>query len=517
MTESMAATDSTPTSERLAEDYDISETTTVTTQHNGTFRGTELEYTARAGRRALIDDEGEVEVQLFYVEYTRDGFAPADRPITFFINGGPGAATAWLHIGGLGPHKIAMNSDGSTPAPPARVINNPESPLNLTDMVFIDAPGTGYSRMASDDVKDRLLSFEPDLDVFVRFIVSYLTDRDRHGSPLFVYGESYGGLRAAGLSDRLVRGGIPVSGVVLLSGLIDALTITPSMMNNLPYELLVPSYATIAGFHGRLAADLPEGQELRDAAERWAIKRFRPALAMGNRLEGDERSAIRSELSRFVGVSEEILERKDLRLDVPTFMESLLPDRNLSGRIDARLIGFPPADMVEEPFYDPAMGSMVAAFNSAVHQYLPGVLGFNLDIPYRVYSRDTASRFYATVSDITGIQTGTSLQSALVKNPHFRVLNIMGIYDLATPYWSSEYALQHLPIPADRRDNITCVRVPAGHMPYADQAGLTATNGAFANFLEATTADQHLLPGIGATPANQIDDSREISIDSTEM
>ncbi len=461
-----------------AEDTDVSATTAVITHHSGTFNAQSFKYTATAGRIPVDGPNGAVDAQFFYVAYTRDGASTSKRPLTFLTNGGPGAATAWLHLGGIGPVKIDLEADGATPPPPSRVIPNPESILDRTDLVFVDAPGTGYSRAANDAAKTRLFTRDGDLNAYAEFVLRYLALTHRWGSPVFLFGESYGGMRMAGLSDHLIRRGVPLSGVVLLSAVIDSQTLTPSSINELPYVLEIPSYATIAAFHGKSDPSLPkDGDALRAAAQRWAEDQYAPALSKGTRLTEEERARVARDLVKFTGLPQEIIEKDNLRIDVPTFMRYLLPGANLVvGRVDGRMSGPAPASRVEEPFYDPAMGSLTPAFTSAASQYLADELGYAPAMPYRMYSQEVATRFELMPAAHNGNEgyeeSLGALQSTVVKNAAFRLLSMNGIYDLACPYWSMEYSIDHMPIPASYRANIKTVRLDGGHMAYDDRRGL---------------------------------------------
>ncbi len=475
------------------EDGDVGSGADVVTRHSGTFHGRAIKYSATAGRLPIMGPDGSVDAQMFFVAYTQDGAAPGTRPITFLVNGGPGAATAWLHLGGIGPRKVRLNPDGSVPAPPVRLTDNPDSILDRTDLVFIDAPGTGFSRLSGDAAKGRLLEKRGDLDAFASFVQTYLRKNGRFGSPLYLYGESYGSFRMAGLSDVLIRRGVPINGVVLLSSALDFATLQPTNINDLPYQLTLPSYASIAAFHNRLTPPRTDIDALRREAEEWTTNVYGPALAKGNKLLGAERQRIVDGLVRFTGLSPSVIETENLRIDVPQFMKYLQADRGLvTGRTDGRLVGPPPASAVEEPFYDPAMGDLTPAFTAAASQYLFGELRYDISLPYRMYSRDVATRFRFGRGDADAVvadsdrQTLTALQSTIVKNRNLKVLAIQGLYDLATPYMSVKYTLDHMPLPPDYAANVELLVVPAGHMAYDDARALREMNDATVRFIDAS-------------------------------
>ncbi len=478
----------------VSEDADVTATAAVVTRHSGIFNGTRVDYIATAGRSPLAGLDGQVAAQVFFVASTRTDAAPGSRPVTFAVNGGPGAGTAWLHLGALGPQKVSMRPDGTPPPPPARLEDNHLSPLDKSDLVFVDTPGTGYSRVADEAAKRRLFDVQGDIDALVTFIKSYLSANGRWGSPIYLFGESYGGTRVAGLSDALVQQGVPVSGVILLSAALDFLLLNASMMNDLPYVMLIPSYAAVAAFHGRLAPSLPRDvPTLIRTAQDWALGDYSRALTQAELLSSENRARAVDGLIGFTGLSRQVVEQADLRVSVPTFMNALLADQHLvTGRVDGRLTGPQPLNAVQEPWYDPAMGALTPAYSAAAEQYMTGTLNYRSSIPYRMYSRDVDTRFVmaeAQQDDGAGgyPQTLTSLQSAIVKNPSLRVLVMGGIYDLASPFWSTEYEVAHMRLPPDYARNVTIARLTSGHMAYNDAEGAREMSAAVSRFLKNTS------------------------------
>ncbi|MBV9439228.1 MAG: peptidase S10 [Candidatus Eremiobacteraeota bacterium] len=471
-----------------ADDLNIAETSAVSSHWVGIFHRRSIRYTASAARLAIPGPSGTPDAQLFYVAYTADGIAADRRPVTFLMNGGPGSATAWLHLGGLGPKKIVLDQIGVPPPPPARLEDNPLSPLDRTDLVFIDAPGTGYSRVASDDAKSRLFQRDGDLQAFATFIKRYLSETKRWSSPVYLFGESYGGTRAAGLCDVLVRQGVPLSGVVLLSSALDFGLNEPSLTNDLPYVMLVPSYAIVAAYHGKTDRSLPkQPSALIRAAQLWAAGDYARALARGNRLSLQERARVARGLFQFIGIAPPVIEAANLRVDVQTFQKYLLADRGVvGGRVDGRLSGPQTMNAADEPWYDPAMGALTPAYSAAAEQLLGQVLGYHAGIPYRMYSRDVASHFVLAPAEkfpnLGYPETLSALQTAAVKNQHFKILVLGGIYDLAAPFWTTEYEMDHLPMTPSFRRNISIVRLTAGHMAYDDRDGLRQMSDALGRF-----------------------------------
>lgn len=489
----VTATAQDPQRPGTSDDTDVREYAPVTRRQTGVFNGAKIAYTVTAGRQPLTGPDGSVDAQVFYVAYVKDDAPAATRPLTFLMNGGPGAATAWLHMGGVGPRKVALNADGSVPAGPTRLTDNADSVLDRTDLVFIDAPGTGFSRLSGEAAKKRMLTRSGDLDAFASFVQGYLRTHGRFASPVYLFGESYGSFRAAGLSDVLIRQGVPLKGVMLLSSALDFGVLTGSMTNDLPYVLLLPSYASIAAFHHRLPGNRLDDDSLRQDAAAWALSVYAPALAKGSRLTTTERETVVQGLTRFTGLDASVISANDLRIEVTVFMAQLNAATGMvTGRTDGRLVGPPPRGRVEEPFYDPAMGALTPAFTSAASQYLFGELGVSVPLSYRMYSRDVASRFVLADTGLYGNlgypEALSALQSSLVKHTDFRVLSMQGIYDLATPYWATEYSLDHMPLPAAYLANVTHARLRGGHMAYDDEVGLRQMRQAIVSFIDGDRA-----------------------------
>ncbi|HZD96335.1 MAG TPA: peptidase S10, partial [Candidatus Sulfotelmatobacter sp.] len=311
------------------EDEALAETTAVVSHHQITVNGKPLKYAATAGRLAIRPESGPAEAAIFFTAYTLEGEETKARPLTFVFNGGPGTATAWLHLGALGPRKIRLEKDGGVPAPPYVMIDNPETILDRTDLVFIDAPGTGYSRVRSDLTK-KFYSVPGDADAFYRFIRLYLTRYQRWRSPLFLFGESYGTTRAAALANHLTDNYIPVSGVALLSVGLDFQTLMPGNMNDLPHQVIVPSYTMIAAYHKKLAPDLSKNlDETIKKVEQWCVTDYAQALAQGNALDMEKRKQIVAQLAAYTGLKPDLIEEYDLRIEPQVFMHNLLKDRKL--------------------------------------------------------------------------------------------------------------------------------------------------------------------------------------------
>jgi carboxypeptidase C (cathepsin A) len=309
------------------EHYDVSEVPPVITHHQLSLNGKTLAYTATTGRLPIKRGDGKIEAEMFFVAYTLDGQDADKRPLTFAFNGGPGSASVWLHMGALGPKRVVLQPNGFMPAAPYRLEDNPDTLLDRSDVVMIDAMSTGYSRAATAELTKKFLGVKGDVQAFGEFIRLYLSRYERWNSPLFLLGESYGTTRAAGIAGYLADHGISFNGVTLLSMAVDFQTLEWNNSNDLPYFLLVPSFTMIAGYHHKLSTDLTQDMaRTREEVVRWSSNDYALALAKGDSLTPEEHRKIVEQLSRYTGLRPEVIEAHDMRIDVPTFTRELLLD-----------------------------------------------------------------------------------------------------------------------------------------------------------------------------------------------
>lgn len=469
--------------------FDMTEVPPVVTHHQIQAGGRTLHYTATAGHLPIKDAAGTTEALMFYVAYTLDGASPNERPLTFAFNGGPGSASLWLHMGVLGPRKVVLQKEGFLPAAPYRLEDNASTPLDKTDVVVVDAIGTGFSRPSTAAKGKKFWSVDGDIDSFSEFIRLYITRNERWSSPLFLLGESYGTTRAAGISNHLAEAGISFNGIVLLSTVLNFETLEFNKTNDLPYELIVPSYAMIAAYHHKLAPELTRNLDaMRKEVEQWASTDYSLALAKGDSLAPAERSAVIDRLARYTGLTREFLDESNLRVDVSGFTHRLLADRKLRvGRLDGRFTGPDPLGFVDTPFYDPT-GAIAPAFTSVLNDYVRRELGYKTDMPYYVMARAAWGHAFdwdwGSASDGFA-DTATALRQAMVKNPYLKVLVIEGYYDLATPYYAVNYTMDHLDLTPEFRKNISYTTDPAGHMVYLDSQSLVKMKSDLAAFIDA--------------------------------
>ena len=473
--------------------FDVSEAPPVVTHHQITVNGSVLKYTATAGRLPLKRADGKIEAEMFFVAYTLDGADAAKRPLTFAFNGGPGSATIWLHMGALGPKRVVMKPDGMMPPAPYRVEDNPYTLLDKSDLVFIDAMSTGFSRAMNPETSKKFLGVNGDIKAFGEFIRLYLTRYERWPSPLFLFGESYGTTRAAGIAGYLADRGISFNGISLLSMALTFQTLENSKSNDEPYILLIPTFTMIAGYHHKLPADLAaDMNKAREESEQWASGEYTQALAKGDALTPEERAKVIADMARFTGLSKDVIDQANLRIDVQKFTHYLLLDQKLRvGRLDGRFTGVDPDGLLDTPFSDPTEPAIVPPYTSVFNNYVRTELGYKTDMPYYVFPDDDSGfeKNWDWGSAANGYpDTATALRQALVKDPYLKVQVLEGYYDLATPYFAANYTMNHLDLGPQFRKNFSFATYEAGHMVYLPVEGLKKMRADTGGFMERAMA-----------------------------
>ena len=469
----------------------MTEVAPVVTHHQISVNGKTLRYTATAGRLPIKRGDGKIEAEMFFVAYSLDGQDVSKRPLTFAFNGGPGSASIWLHMGALGPRRVALQADGSLPAPPYKLEDNPYTLLDKSDLVLVDAIGTGFSRAETAEISKKFWGVNGDIDAFSEFIRLYITRYDRWGSPLFLLGESYGTTRSAGIAGKLAPDGILFNGITLLSTVLNFQTLADTKTNDEPYIFLMPSFTMIAGFHHKLPPDLQQDvNKARQQAEQWAVTDYASALAKGDAISPDERQKTIDQMARFTGLSKDIIDQANLRIDVVKFTHYLLIDQKLRvGRLDGRYKGPDPEGLMDTPFYDPTEANVLPPFTAVLNNYVRSELGYKTDMPYYVFAREAGvNSKWEWGSAIEGFpDTASALRKALVRDPYLKVLVMEGYYDLATPFFGADYTMDHLNLPADYRKNISYATYDSGHMVYLDSKSHAKLKQDWDNFIDATS------------------------------
>jgi len=461
----------------------------VKSQHSVTINGQKLDYTAVAGTILLRDNEDKPTAGIFYIAYTKDGETNlARRPITFSFNGGPGSSSVWMHLGLLGPRRVLLKEDGTSLPPPYQLVDNEFSLLDETDLVFIDPVSTGFSRAVKPDDAKKFHSVESDLRSVANFIRLYTTRNTRWGSPKFIIGESYGTTRAAGLTGELrERQRMNVNGIMLVSTVLNFETISFARGNDLPYALYLPSYTAAAWYHKKLPPDLQRLSlaEAMAKAENFATRDYNHALVLGTALPADTRRATVKDLARFTGLSEEFIDRANLRVSISRFAAELLRAENrVIGRFDARYKGYVRDRLAGSMEYDPSLEVVASVFASTFNNYVRAELDYKSDLPYEILTGVEwdwgGQNSYLNVAE--------TLADSLTRNPYLRVHVSIGDYDLATPWSAVRYTFNHLQVDPDLAKNVTLDTSTAGHMMYLNLPDLKKQKADLARFIRDAAA-----------------------------
>ncbi|MGH8283692.1 MAG: S10 family peptidase [Gammaproteobacteria bacterium] len=460
-----------------------------------TVNGETIRYTATAGTIILKNDKDDPTASMFYIAYTKDGARPDKRPVTFAYNGGPGGSSVLVNLGGFGPMRVQTTDAAPTPPPPYSLRSNPYSLLDKTDLVFIDAVGTGFSKTLGKAKGKDFWGADPDVKSFGEFIENYLTETNRWNSPKFVLGESYGTPRSAMLADWLQNNGVALNGVILLSSILnfnDEFWFQPPGSNDLSYELYLPSYAAVAWYHNHLPnkpADLPAFlQQVRQ----FALGEYAQALDAGDSITPAQETAVLQKLHAYTGLSETYLKETKLRIEPARFMKQVLRDQGRTvGRYDARFEGIDFDNAGEYPDYDASGTAMFPAVVAEFHWYLSNDLKYKSDADYEFLSYKVfgAWDWHHSVDGqkYPVPDTLPDLREAMSQNPHLKVFSGNGYFDLATPFFKTEYELNHMGLDPSLQKNITFDYFHDGHMLYIHTSALVKLHGDLDKFYDSAT------------------------------
>jgi carboxypeptidase C (cathepsin A) len=471
----------------------------VTTQHTLQIGNRKVRYTAKVGTVVLKEEDDQkghhAKAEMFFMSFTKDGVKDkSKRPITFSFNGGPGSSSVWMLLGLLGPKRVPLSPSASERLKPPYALSDNEFSLLLdSDLVFIDPVGTGYSRPLSgeDANPSEFWTFQRDLDS-VGELIRLITSREgRWHSPKFLIGESYGTTRATGLSAHLQeRYGLTLNGVMLISVVLNFQTILFNAGNDLPFMVYLPSYALTARFHKKLGARLQKMSEkaFLDEVKTFTETEYATALFKGSRLSAKERAEIVKKLSEYTGLSEAYIDGANLRIEIMKFAKEILrDDQKVVGRFDSRIIGVDANDTGENFESDPSFDIIHGVYSACLNQFVRTDLQFESDLPYEILSFKVFPKWRYDSFENSYVNTAEMLRVAMQKNPHLKVLVANGKYDLATPFFATEYTFDHLGVRQDLDSNIKHTYFDAGHMMYMDKGCLQTLSREIATFVKQSS------------------------------
>jgi carboxypeptidase C (cathepsin A) len=468
----------------------------VVTHHELTLAGKTLKYTASAGNLLIRDEEDKPYGSMFYVAYTLDGADPATRPVSFLYNGGPGSSTLWLHMGSFSPVRVQTDSPNPTTGPPFKLVPNENSLLDKTDLVFIDAPLTGYSRAVGKGTPKDFTGVDQDLRAFDRFIARFLTVNQRWNSPKFLIGESYGTTRSAGLADLLGTDGVQLNGVVLISSILNY-AIRSGGYDTI-YIANLPSYAAAAWYFDKVPNKPADIAAWVQQAREFASGPYAQALFAGHNLPAAQLDAIAKQMSQFTGLSVDYIKEANLRVSPIRFRKEVLrTDRRTLGRYDMRFEGIDEDAAGENPSYDASSSGISGAFVAVLHDYLQRELKYESTDTYRPNAFSLTGSQWDWKHKPAGSTPGSpeqqlpyvaaDLASAIRKNPHLKVFSANGYFDLATPFFGTEFDLSHMDLEPALRGNVQFGYYPSGHMIYLNTEALHKLRDDLAAFISAAS------------------------------
>lgn len=441
--------------------------------------------------------DAEPTARMFYVAYFKKGAKAEERPITFFYNGGPGSSTVWLHMGSLGPKHIVTDTDTHLPAAPYKMVDNANSLLDVSDLVFIDMPGTGFGRLTGKDPEKAFWGIDQDANAFARFMVRFTTKYNRWNSPKYIFGESYGTTRSAVLADILENGKyMDLNGVILLSQIFNFTTDIDVPAGNpgvdLPYVLALPTYAATAWYHKKLPTQPPALEPFLKEVEEFTTGAYAHALAQGTDVTAEEKQAVAVKLHQYTGLPVAYLLKADLRVSGGEFEKTLQDDQNMTtGRLDTRFSGPHLDPLSQNADYDPQSSAISSAYVSLFNDYVRRDLKYGEGqtyLPQALFG--TAEWDFKHRGNPVSVNVAPDLAEAMKTNPRLKVMVNGGYYDLATPFFAAQYEEKHLPIPQSLAGNIEYDWYESGHMVYVRDESLKQLHDRVAAFITKTGADK---------------------------
>lgn len=435
--------------------------------------------------------------RMFYVAYFKKDAKAEERPVTFFYNGGPGSSTVWLHMGSLGPKHVVTDSDQHLPAAPYKLIDNPNTLLDTSDLVFVDAPGTGFGRLIGKDAGKAFWGVDQDAGAYTRFIARFITKYGRWNSPKFVFGESYGTTRSAVLANMLEDDkSIDLNGVILLSQIFNFGTFIDGANSNpgqdLPYVLALPTYAATAWYHKKLPTQPSALEPFLKEVEDYALSDYAHALAQGTDLSDQEKQTVAGKLHDFTGLPVAYLLKANLRVDGGEFEKTFEDSEDLTtGRYDTRFTGPTINPLSQSADYDPQSEAISSAYVSLLNDYMRRDLKYGEGQTYlpsiNVWQGPNGWDFKHRDNPF-GLNVSPDLADAMKKNPRLKVMLNGGYYDLATPFFAAMYEEKHLPIPKSLAKNIEYDWYESGHMVYVRDECVKQLHDRVAAFIKSATA-----------------------------
>ncbi len=427
-----------------------------------------------------------------YVAYFKKDAKAEDRPITFFYNGGPGSSTVWLHMGSLGPKHVVTSGDQHLPAAPYRMVDNASCLLDVSDLVFIDAPGTGFGRLIGKDAEKAFWGVDEDGGAFARFVVRFITKYSRWNSPKFIFGESYGTSRSAVLAKMLEDRSIDLNGVILLSQVFNFTSDIdgPNPGIDLPYVLALPTYAATAWYHKKLSPEPAALEPLLREVEEFAVGPYSRALALGTDLSDAEKQSVAEKLHAYTGLPVAYLLKANLRVNGSQFEKSFADDLDLTiGRLDTRFTGPSLNPLSEFAQYDPQSAAISSAYVSLFNDYVRHDLKYGNNqtyLPTADFGDGSNKWNFQHEGNPISLNVSNDLADAMKQNPRLKVMVNGGYYDLATPFFAAEYEDKHLPIPGSLAKNIEYAWYESGHMVYVNEESLKQLHDRVAAFEKNT-------------------------------